>query len=215
MKSSKKWSDAEMDGLKEKGFVPDRTANALRYMKNRLGLRTRRETRHPWTEEDIEKLRELIGKGFSARSVHKMGLLSFSVNAIQKQMCRLGLAKKIKVVKFSPEVKNKFKNFLADQWEGKIPEDLVEIWNRENAKHPTNKRKVVSYLTRLKLKIPYGEVQKIKNLRKKIEKIQCSAGTSANTLEKIRLERVNLMQQRAEKSRDIWTGLPIEICPED
>lgn len=215
MKSSKKWSDAEMDGLKEKGFVPDRTANALRYMKNRLGLRTRRETRRPWTEEDIEKLRELIGKGFSARSVHKMGLLSFSVNAIQKQMCRLGLAKKIKVVKFSSEVKNKFKNFLADQWEGKIPEDLVEIWNRENAKHPTNKRKVVSYLTRLKLKIPYGEVQKIKNLRKKIEKIQCSAGTSANTLEKIRLERVNLMRQRAEKSRDIWTGLPMEICPED
>jgi SOS response regulatory protein OraA/RecX len=215
MKSSKKWSDAEMDGLKEKGFVPDRTANALRYMKNRLGLRTRRETRLPWTKEDIEKLRELIGKGFSARSIHKMGLLSFSVNAIQKQMCRLGLAKKMNVFKFSPEVKNKFKNFLAEQWEGKIPEDLVEIWNRENAKHPTNKGKVVSYLTLLKLKIPYGEVQKIKNLRKKIEKIQCSVGTSANTLEKIRLERVNLMRQRAERSRDIWSGLPIEICPED
>jgi hypothetical protein len=150
-------------------------------------------------------------QGLSAREIQKTGVFSFSVNAIQKQMCRLGLANKIKVFVFTKEIRQKFANFLTNNWEGKIPEDLVEIWNKENSRFPTNKRKVVSYLSRLKLKIPYGEVQRIKNLRRKLEKIHNSVDTSTNTLEKIRQERVIVMRKRVEKGRDIWTGMPLDI----
>lgn len=216
-RTSKKWSPSEIERLKEKGFVPERTIHAVRQMKNRLGLRARREPRPPWSEEDLEKLKRMHENGLSARTIHQTGLLSHSVNAIQKQMCRLGLAKKNKVFKFPPEVRDRFRKFLREHWQGKIPEDLVEDWDRENAKYPTNKRKVISYLTEMGLKIPYGEVQRIKNLRRKIEKVNREGGTSGQILEKIRLERVEMMTKRIEGNKDIWTGLPVELelCEED
>lgn len=214
-RTSKKWSPSEIERLKEKGFVPERTIHAVRQMKNRLGLRARREPRPPWSEEDLEKLKRMHENGLSARAIHQTGLLSHSVNAIQKQMCRMGLARKNKVFKFPPEVRDKFRNFLRENWEGKIPEDLVEIWNQENARHPANKRKVVAYLTGLKLKIPYGEVQRIKNLRRKTKNIILSGRTSKETLERIRLERMEMMRKRIEKNRDIWTGLPVEYSLEE
>lgn len=191
--------------------------NSVREMKNRLGIRDRREARPEWAKEDLERLKELHAKGMSARKVHRVGTFSFSLNAIQKQMCRLGLAKKNKVFKFPPEVREKFRNFLKEKWEGKVPDDLVEIWNRENAKHPTNRRKVISYLTKLGLKIPYGEVQRIKKLRTKVEEIARSGGPSGETLERIRMKRVEMMTKRIEKGRDIWTGLPMdmELCEEE
>lgn len=211
MKRKSRWSGSEMMELEEKGFVLNGTTNSIRQKKTRLGLRVKCEHRKKWDDDQIIKLREMRGQGLSAREIQKIGMFSFSVNAIQKQMCRLGLANKLKVFKFPKEIRQNFANFLTDNWEGKIPEDLVEIWNKENARFPTNKRKVVSYLSRLKLKIPYGEVQKIKNLRRKLEKIHNSVDTSTNTLEKIRQERVIMMRKRIEKGRDIWTGMPIDI----
>ena len=171
MKRKSRWSGSEMMELEEKGFVLERTKNSIRQKKTRLGLRVKCEDRKKWDHDQIEKLIEMRSQGLSARGIQKKGAFSFSVNAIQKQMCRLGLANKIKVFKFPKEIRQKFTNFLVANWEGKIPEDLVEVWNKENSRFPTNKRKVVSYLSRLKLKIPYGEVQRIKNLRRKLEKI--------------------------------------------
>jgi hypothetical protein len=211
MKRKSKWSDSEVMELEEKGFVRDRTNNSIRQKKTRLGLRVKCEHRKKWDNDQIDKLKEMRVQGLTAREIQKTGVFSFSINAIQKQMCRLGLAKKIKAFKFPKEIRQRFANFLTDNWAGKIPEDLVEIWNKENAKFPTNKRKVVSYLSRLKLKIPYGEVQRIKNLRRKLDKIHNSVDTSTNTLEKIRQERVIMMRKRVERGRDIWTGMPIDI----
>jgi hypothetical protein len=205
-----RWLPSEVKDLEEKGFSPKRTANAVRQKRTRMGLRTKRDPRPKWKKEDIERLVELSQKGFSARVIHSTGLLSFSKNAIQKQMCRVGLAKKNKIFKFPHSIRQKFTNFLSEKWQGKIPEDLVWMWNKENSSYPTNKKKVISYLTKLNLKIPYGEVQRIKNMRKKIQKIQLSKDTSTNILEKIRLERVAVMRKRAEKNRDIWTGLPVK-----
>lgn len=211
MKRKSRWSDSEMVELEKKGFALERTKNSIRQKKTRLGLRIKCEHRKKWDDDQIKKLREMRGQGLSAREIQKTSVFSFSVNAIQKQMCRLGLANKIKVFVFTKEIRQKFANFLTNNWEGKIPEDLVEIWNKENSRFPTNKRKVVSYLSRLKLKIPYGEVQRIKNLRRKLEKIHNSVDTSTNTLEKIRQERVIMMRKRVEKGRDIWTGMPLDI----
>lgn len=216
-RTSRRWSLSEIQHLKEKGFVPGRTENAVRDMKNRLGLKEKKEPRLRWPPESVEKLKELHANGLSARGIHRAGVFSFSLNAIQKQMCRLGLAKKNRVFKFPPKIREKFRKFLAENWEGKTPEDLMEMWNGENARYPSNKRKVVSYLSGLGLKIPYGEVHKIKNLRRKIEEIVRSGTTSAETLERIRLERMALMQKRIERNRDIWTGLPVnpELCEEN
>jgi len=50
----------------------------------------------------------------------------------------------------------------------------------------------------------------------KLSKIMASAeGILESEDLPVEVERVNLMRGRAERSRDIWTGLPIEICPED
>ena len=154
MKRKSRWSGSEMMELEEKGFVLNRTTNSIRQKKTRLGLRIKCEYRKKWDDDQIVKLREMRGQGLSAREIQKTGTFYFSINAIQKQMCRLGLANKIKVFKFPKEMWQKFANFLVANWEGKIPEDLVEMWNKENAKFPTNKRKVISYLSSLKLKIP-------------------------------------------------------------
>jgi hypothetical protein len=209
------WSENEINQLKENGVVPKRTNNSIREKKNRLGLRSRRKSRPKWTKNNLEELKRLREKGLSARNIYNMGTFACSMNAIQKQMCRLGIVKKNNIFKFPINIRQKFSNFLLNNWEGKIPDDLVEIWNKENAKYPTNKRKVISYLIKLKIKIPYGEVQRIKNVRKKIEIIHSSVDTSSNTLEKIRLERAKMMRKRIERGRDIWTGICSEITEEN
>lgn len=182
---------------------------------NRLNLRDKRESRPDWSEENLNKLKELRSQGYSAADISEMGIFGCSQNAIQKKLCRLGLVKKIKISKFPEEIRNKFKRFLLDNWRGKTPEDLADIWNVENAKYQTNVLRVVNYLTKLNIKIPYGEVQKIKNLRRKEQELNLSnKASAADLLERIRHERIKLMQDRVAKNRDIWTGLPSEV-PEE
>lgn len=205
-----RWNKEEIDLLKKNGKVPGRSRNGVRKKLVELGLKQKRKERPDWTECDLKKLKELRALGKSAKDIANMGIFNCSQNAIQKKMCRLGLVKKIKVLKFPEEVKNKFKKFLLENWQGKTPQDLREIWNAENNKYQTNVARVAAYLTKLKIKIPYGEVHKINSLRKKEKDLNLINKSSTNSLiEKIRLERVKLMQGRIGKNRDIWTGLPL------
>jgi hypothetical protein len=206
-----RWTEEELSLAKKNTMPPSRSFNGFRNKVSRMGLRTRRATRPKWSQDQIEKLNRLASEGHSARSIHKSGELFQSVNAIQKMMCRIGLAKKNKVFKFPHEVREKFKSFLVQNWRGKTPEDLNELWNKENARFPSNKRKVIAALTKLKIKISYGEVQKINNLRKKEKKIMKDGSpherSSSGLAEKIRMERANLMRLRLEQNKNIWTGL--------
>lgn len=205
-----RWNKEEIDLLKKNGKVSGRSRNGVRKKLVELGLKQKRKERPDWTEYNLKKLKELCTLGNSAKDIANMGIFNCSQNAIQKKMCRLGLAKKIKVQKFSEEVKNKFKKFLLENWQGKTPQDLREIWNTENNKHQTNLSRVAAYLTKLKIKIPYGEVHKINNLRKKEKELNLmNKNSSADLAERIRLERVKIMQARITKNRDIWTGLPL------
>jgi hypothetical protein len=210
-----RWTAAEVQALKNNQPLPGRNKNAVRNKLDRLGLRNKRPDRPDWTEENLNKLKELRDQGYSAKDISEMGTFSCSQNAIQKKLCRLGLVKNIKIVKFPEEIRNKFKKFLLNNWKGKTPEDLAEIWNKENAKYQTNVMRVVSYLTKLNIKIPYGEVQRIKNLRRKEIELNLSNKASANDLlEKIRLERIKIMQERIKKNRDIFTGMPLDFDPQ-
>lgn len=207
---SPRWKKEEIELLKNKRNVPGRSINGIREKLTRLGLRKKRMDRPDWTEENLNKLKELHSLGNSARDIFNMGIFNCSQNAIQKKLCRLGVTKKLKIFKFPEEIRNKFKKFLVENWKGKTPRDLCEIWNKENAQYPTNVLRVVSYLDKLGIKIPYDEVQKINNLRKREKELNLANKKSASDLlEQIRMERIKLMQGRIAKNRDIWTGLPL------
>lgn len=215
IRSKYRLSDQEIQDISENKFLPNRHYNTVRRKLLDLGLRKKRETRSKWSEQQISKLIELHNQGNSAKIISEMGVFPQSENAIQKKICRLGLAKKtIKVEKFSECTKNKFKKFLLENWQGKTPTDLLEIWNKENNDTPANLRKVVIYLINLKIKISCYEVQKINNLRKKEHRIMLENESSPGVfLEKIRKERAKLMSERHSEEKDIWTGLPLSLMP--
>lgn len=162
-----RWTKQEMGDLAV-GLRPSgRTTNSIHRKKKRMGLTKERPPRPKWEASELAVLKDSALKGFSAFKMKEMGLLPQSTNAIQKMMCRMGLAKKRKIVKFPHEVLQRFRSFLVDNWEGRTPEELSTMWTRANARSPASRRRVVAELTRMKLKIPYGEVQRINNLRKK------------------------------------------------
>lgn len=113
---------------------------------------------------------------------------------------------------FPMEINQRFKNFLRCNWIGKTPEELSEIWSKENSKFPANPIKVVKYLEDMGFKISYGEVQKIKNLKKKEQEImQESFDSSTKMLEKLKSERIKLMRLRVEQNKNIWSGMEYKI----
>lgn len=211
LSNNPRWKKEEIELLKSGRSVPGRSCDGIRKKLVDLGLHKKRTYRPDWTEENLSKLRELHVDGKSAKDIFEMGIFNCSQNAIQKKMCRLGLAKKLKTFnKFPEEIRNKCKKFLLENWQGKTPQELANIWNIENHGFQTNKNRIIDYLTKLNVKIPYGEVHRINSLRKKEQKLNMSnEGSSSNLIEKIRWERVKLMSDRIEKNRDIWTGLPL------
>jgi len=210
LSKSSRWKKEEIELLRSGKSVPGRSADGMRKKLIDLGVHKKRSYRPDWTEGDLNKLRELCVAGKKAKDIFKMGIFNCSENAIQKKMCRLGYVDRIKNFKrFPEEVRNKCKKFLLDNWEGKTPEELMNIWNVENHNFKANKNRIIAYLMSLKIKIPYGEVQRINSLRKKEQKLSFSGGSSSDVLERVRSERVRLMCERFEKKRDIWTGLPL------
>ena len=124
-------------------------------------------------------------------------------------MCYLGLSKKQAPAEYlSKETRDSFKKFLLDNWQGKTPEDLAALWNEKN-KIKVKKTKVVYHLTRLKIKIPYGEVARIKLLRKKENDLKESILSPKDLTESLRLTRADIMRRRIAQNRDLWTGLPL------
>jgi hypothetical protein len=203
-----RWTSEEIESLKKTGYVLTKHPTSIRRKLIELGLKQKREARSYWTNEEISELIELKNQGKSAQTIANLGIFSKSENAIQKKLCRLGLAKKIKIIKFNEETKLKIKKFLLENWQGKTPQDLLDMWNKQNHKTPASLNKIINYLNILKIKISCYEVQKINNLRKKEKKLNLENKESANKLlEKIKIERMQLMQERFLSGKDIWTGL--------
>lgn len=169
MKKFIPWTDKEIEMIKQNRNPEGRSLHGVRNKKTRLGLRNRRKSRPKWAETDIKKLTYLRKEGFKLWQICQE-MPHYSKNAIQKQLCRIGLAKKTEMRKFPLEVRERLKSFLKNNWEGKTPEDLTVLWNKENARFIATKRKIIRYLTEMGLKISYGEVQKINNLRKREQK---------------------------------------------
>lgn len=207
------WSKAEYEQLRNTGTVPGRSKRAIAQAKIRLALRSKERFRRPWTEAEIQQLCLLYTQGHSAVTIAKRGLLPFSRMAIQKQLCRLGLAAKIEIRKLTPDQRALFKRFLQAHYEGKTPEDLARLWNAQYPRLPVDKKKVVRYLSNLRIKIPYGEVQRINKQRKREAKVHAKAEAERTSpdqlIDDIKRSRIEMMAKRVEKGRDVFNGLPV------
>lgn len=162
-----------------------------------------------WTGAQIETLEELRKKGMSARQIAASGLLPQSLNAIQKKLGRMDLVSHVKIVKFNARQRDEFRDFLRRNWEGRTPQDLLDMWNESNPSLKVVKNKVIHYLTQLGLKICYGEVQSINKARRREERIRNSAKSPTELAELLKASRAIVMTRRIGLGRDIWTGMPL------
>jgi hypothetical protein len=172
-------------------------------------MQGKRPPRPKWTEAQIKTLEDLKARGLNAKHIAASGLLPQSLNAIQKKMCRMHLVKHLKIVKFNERQREEFRRFLRQNWEGKTPQELADLWNQTHPVPSTNKRKVVSYLTALGLKIHYGEVQSINGMRRREERIKATATSPAELAELLKASRSIVMSRRLRLGRDLWNGLPL------
>lgn len=175
-------------------------------------MKGRRPPRPKWTVEQIQVLESLKASGLNAKQIHETGRLTQSLNAIQKKLGRMNLVRHAKITKFNARQRDEFRAFLKNNWEGKTPQDLAELWNRTHPAPQTNKRRVISYLYQLGLKIHYGEVQSINSARRREEKIKAIAKSPNELAELLKASRSIVMKRRIRLGRDLWTGLPL---PED
>ena len=213
-----KWTEAEIKILREAKdksylYLPQRSKYAISKMLSKLELRKKAKFRKPWSKKDESILKKLVSEGKTPSDIVRMKIFNYSRNSIQKKMCYLGLAKKSpkKIEVFSKELLPEFKKFLQDNWVGKTPEELVDLWN-EQSSVKTNYKKTLYHLRILNIKIPYAEVAIINNLKKKEEYIksnQSSHRTTKFLSDSIRLARAEVMRKRMIKNRDIWSGLPL------
>lgn len=204
------WTKEEYELLRTTGTVPGRSRKAIRRVELRLGLRKKCDPRGPWTDEAERQLIELFNQGLSARQIAKQQLMPFTQTAIQKKLCRLGLAKRIPMFKFSLVWRDRLKEFLKANWVGKTPAELAEMWSKQYPMRAVTAKRVAAYLRRLNIKVCYGEVQRIHNQRKREARILKKNDTPLDKkLEQIRLSRAEFMRGRLERSRDIWTGMVV------
>lgn len=212
--NKKRWTHEELKVLHEakdklKIKLPGRTKNSLLAKLGRLKLIERQKARKPWLKKQCALLSKLSKEGKSAKEIFLLSVLPYSKNSIQKKMRFMGFTKKQKPSKyFSKETIETFKKFLQDNWQNKTPEDLISLWN-ESSPIETNRTKVIYHLTKLKIKIPYGEVGRIKRLRKKEDVIKESKLPPKELIESLRVNRAEIMRKRILLNRDLWTGLPL------
>jgi hypothetical protein len=172
-------------------------------------MQGKRPPRPKWTESQLKTLADLKKQGLCAKRIAASGLLPQSLNAIQKKMGRMHLVKHAKIVKFNGRQREEFRRFLKENWEGKTPQELADLWNHTHPVPTTNRRRVISYLTKMGLKIHYGEVQSINKMRKREENIKRRATSPAELAELLKASRAIVMSRRLRLGRDIWTGMPL------
>lgn len=202
------WTPEEIELVKQNKPVKGRSQSTINRKRLDLGI-YKMSPRKKWPDQDVEKLKQLCSQGHTALSIYRQNLLEgYSRTSIQKKMCRLGLAKKnTPYKKFSQHIKLKFERFLKANWENRTPEELAEMWNADNYQHQISHRRVISYLTKLNIKISCYEVAKIKRLRAKEQKLMDQSTDGIRDLDsKIKTERIKLMRQRFLEDKDIWSG---------
>lgn len=211
------YTAAELATLRRTGIIPGRSRRSIQIARTKLKLRQPRSPRLRWTDEEKQKLAELYAQGFSATLIVRRKLLSKSLTAIQKQLGRMGLARRTPIKRLNTETRELLRSFLRAHFSNYTPRELTEMWNAQRPEHTVDKRSIVSYLTRLGLKMPYAEVIRLESLKKRERALQLAAAETHEDLrvlqDKIRRERARVLRARVARGRDLWTGLP--LSPEE
>lgn len=192
-----KWTTEEIEIVKAGGVPASRSDNAVKLMRLRLGLAKYKVPK--WTKEHKAELVRLHMAGMPTREIAK--ILPYTQRSIQKEIVRLKLPHKT-ACRFTKKEKAVFNQFLQENWQKNTPNDLVALWNQSHDRK-VNERKIIVYLKKLGLKIPRDEVIKITLLKKHEKKAK-----EAGDFDSIKARRMRIMQERVEKGRDIWTGMP-------
>lgn len=195
-----KWTAEEIETVKAGSIPVGRTANAVKLMRQRLGLVKYKVPK--WTQEHKTELIQLHLAGIPTREIAE--ILPYTQRSIQKEIVRLRLPHKNQC-RFTRTEVLFFEKFLRDNWHQKTPTDLVTLWNQDQGRNgrKVNERKVIVYLKRLDLKIPRDEVIKMTLLKK-----QEQEWLKDRNFDAIKSRRARIMRERLEKGRDMWTGMP-------
>jgi hypothetical protein len=209
------WTEEEIKLVKQNKPVPGRSKKSINRKRIDLGL-LKRKPRRSWTLQNEKKLKKLVREGHSALQILEMGVLpkKFTIDSIQKKMCRLNLAKKMAPYKrFSEHTQLLFESFLKENWQNKLPQELADQWNELHPKEKIGHRRVIRYLSKLDIKVSSYEMASIRRQKEKEKKIIESAGDFSSVKkfnERIRADRVELMRKRFERKKNIWTGKDME-----
>ena len=213
------WTEEEIDLLVQGMPVPGRTAKSIERKRVSLGL-LKQKPRYAWPDEHIQLLQRAWEQGLSSRQIFKGKILpsNYSVNAIQKKMCDMGLVRKrLKFIRFDANTKAIFEQFLIANWSGKSPSELTRLWNEKYPSYSISHRKVIKYLSKLGIKISYSEVAIINKQRKFEQRIKLNQENRplAEVENTIKRNRMRIMRARLSKNRDIWTGLNMGLIDMD
>jgi hypothetical protein len=209
------WTQKEIDLLKSSKDpknvkIPGRTRDSVVRMSAMLKLFKKQKPRRPWKKKNEKILMDLVKKGMTPAQIFKMNVIPHSKTSIQKKMCALGFSKKApKSKRFSYIELKKFKQFLQDNWQGKTPQEITDLWNEKNPFQKISYKKVLYHLVSLNIKISYKEVIRIKNLRKKEEEIKKSNNNPVRLIDSIKKARMEFMMNRLSENKDLWTGMQL------
>jgi hypothetical protein len=192
-----RWTEQEIENLKN-GILPtNRTQTSIMVMKRRLGLVSFKKP--VWTSEHKVQLKQLLSEGKTTKQISE--ILPYTQRSIQKEIVRQKIPHN-NIVRFTELEKIFFCKFLSENFAQKTTRELVDLWNRDN-KRKVNEKKVVIYLKKLNLKISKAEVIKMTWLRKREQE-----WLQEKDLDSIRARRVQIMSERYKKQLDLWTALP-------
>lgn len=210
--TKKIWTKEEIKLLKQNKKIHGRTPDSIRRKKIRLGIIDPSKENVLWGKEKEDFLRELVKQGKTPKQIFEMNVfISRSLNSIKKKIQWMNLSKKTPKTFFTKDQINEFKKFLINNWVGKTPKELADLWNNTH-KFKIKKSKVLYYLNVLNIKISQREVVSINKIRKEDEKIKTMKFNNPKAMEeKLKFSRVELMKKRLEENKDIWSGLEFDL----
>lgn len=172
LNSNMRWSESELELVKKGRLrIKGRSRCAVIDMRRRLGMGAPRRPRPYWTAEKERLIKSLHSKGLSARDMVQEGhFVDRSAVAVQKKLCRMGLAKKMELSRLPKKVNKVLLEFVSENWKSLTPAQMTETWNSQNPKHKVNKGRVRKSMREIGVKLRFSMPVEVRDRLKKFVK---------------------------------------------
>lgn len=210
---TKKWTDEEINLVKN-GINPEgRSESSIKNMRLRLGIVKYKSPK--WTPEHKEQLKTLLKEGKSTKEISE--ILPYTQKSVQKEIVRQNLPH-TKSYRFTTREKQEFIKFLRKNWQQKTPNELMLLWNDQYARRynarKVNAKKIVTYLIALNLRVDKSEIMKFTLLKKREKELYEDPTLDKNkAIDEIKRKRIKIMADRFAQGKDIWTGRVLQQQP--